>query len=67
MLRSRKVEKCKNIKNVEKTSINHQSILIGFNEIYDESCQLEYESSRCILRRLSDYFSKVLSNDQSNN
>ena len=41
MLRSRKVEKCKNIKNVEKTSINHQSILIGFNEIYDESCQLE--------------------------
>ena len=50
-------------KSVEKTCINH--LLIGFNKIL-ESCQLEYESYKCILRRFPNCFSKVFSNGKSN-
>ena len=50
-------------KSVEKTCVNH--LLIGFNKIL-ESCQLEYESYKCILRRFPNCFSKVFSNGKSN-
>ena len=50
-------------KTVEKTCINH--LLFGFNEIY-ESCQLEYESYKCILRRFSNCLPKAFSNGKSN-
>ena len=46
-----------------KTCINH--LLIDFDEIY-ESCQLEYDSYKSILRRFSSCFSKAFSNGKSN-
>ena len=39
--------------------------LAGFNEIY-ESCQLEYELYKSILRGFSDCFSNSFSNEKSN-
>ena len=49
-------------KEVDKCCINRH--LVAFEEIY-ESCHLEYESEKGILRRLLNCFSKAFSNKMS--